>query len=70
MKAAVATENRRITRENAKNKIEYDARKREIQNRLAARISIAMRIAMTVIATSITITVVGVVIDDVVMRRR
>ena len=42
-KAAVATENRRITRENAKNKIEYDARKREIQNRLAARISIAMR---------------------------
>ena len=42
-KAAIASENRRIERENKANKVEYDARMRELQNRLAARLIKALR---------------------------
>ena len=36
--AAIDSENRRIRRQNAINKIEYDARKKEIENRIASRL--------------------------------
>ena len=41
--AAIDSENRRIRRQNAINKIEYDARKKEIENRIASRLNAALR---------------------------
>ena len=41
--AAIDSENRRIRRQNAINKIEYDARKKEIENRIASRLNASLR---------------------------
>ena len=53
-KAAIDAENRRTQRENAKNKLEYDARMREIQNRLASKLMKALRKTAPIKLKSVT----------------